>query len=437
MKIVIFSSPQRKHLLDELLSTLTGKDVTVIDSPVTFGKENFWRRWNEAREVCLSSKYDNYAILHDDISSIDWIEVNEVFKRFRNKPFACALKSDDRTRCWNSKETKRNNYTSNIYKFTDIGFFDCCGITNRVTMQRLECNPVPLSWFDHPRKSSGVGAQLTRKMQRYTIPMYVTTPSLAAHGHHESVMHPEERKEVPLIARTKLKVVVAIATYANRDIKPTINSLASQVDVIRIYDNEKREVNLTDNGKFYFLQEYKEPVYYFTCDDDIIYPPTYVRDMIAAIERTGTIVTHHGRLLTGGLNANYYKGHKPFRCMKTNHSECLIDIAGTGVTAWRTDYFNPVDLYKDPRHKMTDILIGIEAVKQGKKITVLRHEYGYFKENAAPIEHQIYWQQINTDQREQIEGCNELLRIKASLTSAPAPLPSSSDIEQRAARLYR
>ena len=44
--------------------------------------------------------------------------------------------------------------------------------------------------------------------------------------------------------------------------------------------------------------------YYFTLDDDIQYAPTYAEDMVKAIERTGAIVTHHGRVLKA-LNVSY------------------------------------------------------------------------------------------------------------------------------------
>jgi hypothetical protein len=206
-----------------------------------------------------------------------------------------------------------------------------------------------------------------------------------------------------------MKVVIAIATYANRDIKPTINSLRGQFDELRIYDNEQRDVNLTDNGKFYFLQEYSEPVYYFTCDDDIIYPPTYVRDMITAIERHGCIVTHHGRILSGGFGARYYHDHKAFNFSRVNYSECFVHLSGTGVTAFRTDYFNPVDLYKDKRLRMSDIIMGIEAAKQGKRIKLLPHKKTYFGLNPAPIETQICLSEIGSDQRPQIKACDELL----------------------------
>jgi len=175
-----------------------------------------------------------------------------------------------------------------------------------------------------------------------------------------------------------LKIVVCMATYGGRDIKPTLNSLKGQADVIRIYDNANRSEDLTDLGKFYFLQEYTEPIYYLTVDDDIIYPPTYVRDMVRAIDLHKTIVTHHGRKLTR-KGISYYKGHNQYAYNKRVGGIIKIDVAGTGVCGFRTDYFNPLEVCKSEHHKMSDLVFSLEARKQGKLITLLPHNSNYFK----------------------------------------------------------
>lgn len=175
------------------------------------------------------------------------------------------------------------------------------------------------------------------------------------------------------------KVVIAIATYGNRDIKPTLNSLKNQGDVIRIYNNEERDVDLTDNGKFFFLQEYSEPIYYITCDDDIIYPPTYVQDIVNAINEHRSIVTHHGRKLKPKTKS-YYRGHTQFSFLQRIERVIPVDVAGTGVTGFRTDYFNPIDLYKSEHKCMSDLIFSLEVKKQGKQITLIPHASGYFKE---------------------------------------------------------
>ena len=208
-----------------------------------------------------------------------------------------------------------------------------------------------------------------------------------------------------------MKIVVGMSTFAGREkaVERAMQSLVNQVDEIILYDNEVNP-NLYDNGKVYGLKLQRKPCYYFTCDDDLIYPPNYVSGMITAIEKHKTIVTHHGRILKA-LDVSYYRGHKSFRCLDYNNFECLIDVPGTGVTAFRTDYFNPKDLYKAKDVKMSDIIFGLEAKKQGKKITVLKHSSNWIKQIPIDNSKSIHTMEYMKEQR-QIELANEIIRLK-------------------------
>lgn len=173
-------------------------------------------------------------------------------------------------------------------------------------------------------------------------------------------------------------------------LRETIKSLEPQFDEIRIYLNNFDSIpkwlknytiatgdDLTDNGKFYFLQFAKDE-YYHTCDDDIIYPANYAENCIEGIKKHGTIVTHHGRILID-KDVSYYGGHEFFHCANDQHEERLIDISGTGVTAFDTNYFCPKDIYKSDFKCMSDIVFGYEAKRKGKKITVLPHKVGWIR----------------------------------------------------------
>ena len=178
----------------------------------------------------------------------------------------------------------------------------------------------------------------------------------------------------------KDKIIIGVATFAGREkalakMLESIEKQTIQVDLIFIYDNE-HSPDLTDNGKFRYLEKITEPSYYFSMDDDLYYSKTYIEDMIKAIDEYQTIVTHHGRRLRGP-GRNYYFGHKQFTCLDHNGPLKTIDVAGTGVTAFHTSYFNPVDIWKSEDKKMSDCVFSLEAAKQGKIITVLPHERGY------------------------------------------------------------
>jgi len=208
-----------------------------------------------------------------------------------------------------------------------------------------------------------------------------------------------------------MKRIASMATFYGREhnLQAVIDSIKDQVDELHIYDNSREPVDYTTNAKFYFLQFYKEPVYYFTIDDDIIYPPTYVQDMVEAMDRLGTIVTHHGRELLG-VNRNYYYEHNTYSFSRKQTEEKRIDTAGTGVTAFRTDYFNPVDMYKSQFHRMSDVLFGWLAAKENKIITVLPHEQGYF----VPLQNNpkltVHGTQSKTKQEYQIMFANQIYK---------------------------
>lgn len=207
-----------------------------------------------------------------------------------------------------------------------------------------------------------------------------------------------------------MKVCVGIATFRGREnsLKQTISSLSNQVDEIFLYDNETNP-DLTDNGKFYGLNLIKEPCYYFTCDDDLTYPSDYVETMVEAIERTKGIVTHHGRILLGE-NRSYYTGHKVFHCLKHNNSECRLDVAGTGVSAWSTKDFNPKHLAFAKDKKMSDVIFSLEASRRNKKITLIKHRAGWITHNKIDMSKTIAHTE-SRNQHRQIILSNEIWRL--------------------------
>jgi hypothetical protein len=192
------------------------------------------------------------------------------------------------------------------------------------------------------------------------------------------------------------KIVAGIATFQGREqqLKQTIKSIENQVDQIFLYNNKYMK-DLTDNGKFHGLTLLKEPAYYFSIDDDLLYPPTYVQDTLQKLKKYQTIVTYHGRILTGPHQKYYKAPNKSYRCLNTVDKDILIDVAGTGVTAFDTEYFNPTNIPFSKYKKMSDIIFSLEAAKQKKAIILLSHIEGYIKQ--LPIEESIYSSHVNND----------------------------------------
>lgn len=179
------------------------------------------------------------------------------------------------------------------------------------------------------------------------------------------------------------KVTANIATQPNRlhTLMKTIESIKGQFDEIRIYLNEYTSVpdclksyttklggNLTDNAKFFWSENSNE--YYFTLDDDIIYPPDYVSKTLPLIG--DRIVTYNGHKLFN-FKKSFYNDQFISIFNRKEFISIPIDVPGTGVMAFDTDHFKPT-LWKTTNYKVSDLLIGLEAILYNKPVFLLKRE---------------------------------------------------------------
>lgn len=208
-----------------------------------------------------------------------------------------------------------------------------------------------------------------------------------------------------------MRIVVGMATMPGRDEARLLScrSLTDQVDQIYVYDNSNNSIDLTDNGKFAGLILEKEPCYYFSCDDDLIYPPDYIERMIEAIDQTKSIVTCHGRVLLGE-NVPYYTGHQVYACLGDVCYNGKIQVAGTGVTGFRTDYFNPAHLAINSNQKMSDLIFSYYAMKELKDIYMLPHQKGWIKQIDVPLSTSIHTTE-RVNQQRLTYTANEIYRL--------------------------
>jgi hypothetical protein len=229
-----------------------------------------------------------------------------------------------------------------------------------------------------------------------------------------------------------MRTSINIATMPGREeqLFRTLHSLIDQADVIRVYCNNMKkppmftapklniewimgEHDLTDNGKFYALDHIIEPEFYLTCDDDIQYPPDYVSEMVKAVRSYHAIVTIHGRRLLG-YGLNYYRGHQFHHCAHETKTAQILDVCGTGVTAFDTRYFHPRWLAHDPIGRMSDILFSLEAIKQKRRIVLIPKAEGWIK--PQHVETSIFSTEVKTKQTKQIELCDKILELRHSRT---------------------
>lgn len=196
-----------------------------------------------------------------------------------------------------------------------------------------------------------------------------------------------------------MKTTANIATQPGRveQLARMIWSIKDQFDQINVYLNDfgklgtpgclrREKINvvhgsdIADNGKFYFLKYAKTGEFYFTLDDDIIYPKNYVAKTLENLEKhKGKIVTYHGRKLKG-IGLDYYNNHEVFTFNGMVTRDQKVDVAGTGVTAFEiTDTYHPTHLYRSPHLKMSDLTFSLDAAQCAKDIIVCEHGYGWFE----------------------------------------------------------
>lgn len=199
------------------------------------------------------------------------------------------------------------------------------------------------------------------------------------------------------------RIIVGITTTGDRyeSLKRTIHSLNNQTikpDKIILYDNSINE-DLTDNGKFYGLKYCTDDDIYFTCDDDIYYPATYIERYLKYIDKY-QFITIHGRLLLKNNLHQYYRGHEMWSCLRPHNEKKYIDVAGTGVSAYNLKYIDKDELFKymitNKLKMMSDCLVSffikekysirpflipnLEPVKDLSKCNTTKHScYSFYK----------------------------------------------------------
>lgn len=189
-------------------------------------------------------------------------------------------------------------------------------------------------------------------------------------------------------------ITAQIASIPERveSLKATVESIYPQVDFLFVALNNYEDVpiflrgdrkiatvlldnKMTDASKFYNIEERKG--YILTCDDDLVYPKTYAQDMIDGVITHKCIISLHGKV--------YPRPFKSFENIKTNY-RCLggvqtgsyVDVGGTGVMAWHSDFFKvKYEDFKSPN--MADIWVAKLAREQRVRIYILAHTAQYLQ----------------------------------------------------------
>jgi hypothetical protein len=192
-----------------------------------------------------------------------------------------------------------------------------------------------------------------------------------------------------------MKKIFNVATYKRDDcLFKTIDSIYNQADEINIALNSHDKIPdkfvgdtkincfITDNSigdGFKFMRLEDSDGYYFTVDDDLIYPPGYAQYMIDKFHLYGGqyIVSLHGRSFVSYPVGSYYRSpHHNYRCLGSVDKDVFVHFGGSGVAMFHTNLLK--FSYKDIKHpNMADIWLAKFANERGIKIVCLAHDSTY------------------------------------------------------------
>lgn len=211
-----------------------------------------------------------------------------------------------------------------------------------------------------------------------------------------------------------MEKVVGMATIPEREntLERVISSLHGQVDKIELSLNGFTDIpdwfvnypkvistlwtnDKGDANKFLNIWRYPK-AYYFSCDDDIIYPPDYIDTYIKHINRFKCLVTIHGAHIPDRKIQSYYSG-------KIQKAHCLnkckqvkVHIPGSGVSGFDTSQLN-IDYEKFKEPNMADIFLAMQCEEQNVNRLSIKHSKGWIQGGLNEGRETIYETHKNND----------------------------------------
>lgn len=193
------------------------------------------------------------------------------------------------------------------------------------------------------------------------------------------------------------KIIYNISSYDRKEtLIKTIESIYNQSDIINVSLNNYSEIPLelydkkinifiTNNEKgdaYKFYRLNNSNGYFFTIDDDLIYPKNYTEYMISKVEyyNRKNIITIHGRNFKSfPINSYYSKNAEVLHFRQTLKIDKSVQFGGTGVMAFHTDLFKVgIDYFEYPN--MADVWIGKFAKENGLRIMCVEHDSNFIKQ---------------------------------------------------------
>ena len=205
-----------------------------------------------------------------------------------------------------------------------------------------------------------------------------------------------------------LPVVASLCSVPERAelLKLTLASLAPQVDQLHLYLDRYDAIpeivrnchpnlsvvlsrdrpGLRDNGKFLPFEPLKKECYYFTIDDDIIYPPDYVAAMIRKIDEYGrqAVIGVHGVLIPEQATCYFSGFRKVHGFIQALERDALVNILGTGTVAFHSGLLQGLRLDHFPTPGMTDLYLASFCKQRGIPMLCIARHNEWLIEQESP-----------------------------------------------------
>lgn len=205
------------------------------------------------------------------------------------------------------------------------------------------------------------------------------------------------------------KIYANMATIPKRIplLETVVNCIIPQVDHLNIYLNNFEEVpwflnhekisivrsqdegDRGDAGKFFWAD--KVQGYYFTIDDDIIYPPDYVEKLKEALDKRGKkcAVGVHGEMYPDVIRHWTKDRIKTYHFYYENQKDTPVHVLGTGCAAFHTEKLQvkPED-FKTPN--MADVWFTLICARNLFYRVVVAHQRGWLNILHLPMEETLW-----------------------------------------------
>ncbi len=171
-----------------------------------------------------------------------------------------------------------------------------------------------------------------------------------------------------------------------------------------------------------------EDFYYFTCDDDLIYPPDYCERLIEWVDffEKKAVVSLHGSVFKEFPVTSYYYGRRTYPCLGDVPAPQRVIFPGTGCAAFHSSAVE-LSMRDFKVRNMADIWLGLLLQKQKVPSVVLPHQGDYLTYNPdLPLKNTI-WGQEHEDDFVQTALVNQF-SLDPGFQLFPYPRPLEGDL---------